>query len=84
MFLPHRPPPRPQILAAWLTGHIIPWLTVRAPVDFNKLSRAPENAQRIERDSLMHGRISVYLGTQLLSQGRYALDHAHLIDLPPW
>ena len=82
MFLPHRPPPRPQILAAWLTGHIIPWLTVRAPVDFKKLSRAPENAVMIERDPLMHGRISVYLATQLLSQGRFALDHADRIDLP--
>lgn len=82
MFLPHRPPPRPQIFAAWLTGHVIPWLTVRAPVDFSKLSRAPENAQAIERDPLTHGRISVYLATQLLSQGRYALDHSNLIDLP--
>ncbi len=82
MFLPHRPPPRPQILAAWLTGYLVPWLTVRAPVDFNKLSRAPENAKRIERDPLMHGRISVYLATQLLSQGRYALDHANFVDLP--
>jgi alpha-beta hydrolase superfamily lysophospholipase len=82
MFLPTNPPDRRQIFAAWLTGHVIPWLTIRMPVDINKLTRNPETADRIRKDKLAHGRISLYVATQLLAQGRYALDHAHEINVP--
>lgn len=82
MFLPSNPPDRKQIFAAWLTGYLIPWWTVRAPVDREKLSRNPSNATALRADPLAHSRISLYLATQLLAQGRFALDHAAEINLP--
>jgi len=82
MFLPQKPPPRPQIFAAWLTGYLLPWWTIRAPVDTNSLTRNIDVVDAIRRDPLMHNRLSLYLGTQLLAQGRHALDHAEELDVP--
>jgi len=82
MFLPQNPPPRPHIFAAWLTGYLLPWWTIRAPVDSNKLTRNQSIVKAIREDPLIHNRLSLYLGTQLLAQGRHALDHADRIDLP--
>lgn len=82
MFLPTKPPPRPQIFAAWLTGHLIPWWTIRAPVDAERLTRNEAVVEDLRRDPLVHNRLSLYLGTQLLAQGRHALDHADRLDLP--
>lgn len=82
MFLPTNPPNRTQVFAAWLTGHALPWLTVRAPVDINKLTRNPSTAAALREDALAHSRISVYVATQLLAQGRFALDHAASINIP--
>lgn len=82
MFLPQNPPPRPQIFAAWLTGHLVPWWTIRAPIDSRKLTRNESIVKAIREDPLMHNRLSLYLGTQLLAQGRHALDYAEHVDLP--
>lgn len=82
MFLPTKPPPRPQIFAAWLTGHLLPWWTIRAPVCSDQLTRNQAEIDRLANDPLTHRRLSLYLGTQLLAQGRHALDHAAQIDLP--
>jgi len=82
MFLPQNPPPRPHIFAAWLTGYLLPWWTIRAPIDSSRLTRNQAIVDAIREDPLMHSRLSLYLGTQLLAQGRHALDHADQIDLP--
>lgn len=82
MFLPQNPPPRPHIFAAWLTGHLVPWWTIRAPVESSKLTRNQSIVKAIREDPLMHNRLSLYLGTQLLAQGRHALDHAKRLDVP--
>jgi len=82
MFLPSNPPTRTQIFAAWATGYLIPWFTVRAPVDTSKLSRNPDTLTALKKDELNHNRISVYLATQLLAQGRFALDQASKIAIP--
>jgi len=82
MFLPTNPPNRKQIFAAWLTGLIVPWFTIQSPVDTAKLSNNSETVKLIREDPLMHGRISLYLATQLLAQGRFALDHAADVDVP--
>ncbi len=82
MFLPQQPPPRPQIFAAWLTGHLLPWWTIRAPVDTDRLTHNQAIVQAIRDDPLMHNRLSLYLGTQLLAQGRHALDNADRLDVP--
>ena len=82
MLLPPRPPPRPQIFAAWLTGHLLPWLRVHSKVDASRLTSDPQQAESITDDNKMHGSISVYLATQLLSQGRWAMDHARELSIP--
>lgn len=82
MLLPPTPPPRPHIFAAWLTGYLMPWIQIERPVDVEMLTSDREQAQMIIKDPLMHTRITLYLATQLLSQGRWALDHARRIDVP--
>ena len=70
MILPPKPPPRPFIFAAWLIGSLMPWFRIRREVDSSALTRDQGEANRIREDKLMHSRISLYLATQLLSQGR--------------
>jgi alpha-beta hydrolase superfamily lysophospholipase len=82
MILPPNPPQRPHIFAAWLTGHLLPWLRFGKPVAQEKLSNDPEQASSIMDDTLRHTQISMHLATQLLAQGRWAIDHAREIDLP--
>ena len=82
MLLPPTPPPRPQILAAWLTGHLLPWLRINASADVDALTSDPERAKAMSNDPLMHSKVTIYLATQLLSQGRWALDHARDLQTP--
>lgn len=82
MLLPPKPPPRPQILAAWLTGHLLPWLRINASADVEALTSDPQWASEISNDPLMHSKVTIYLATQLLSQGRWVLDHARDLQIP--
>lgn len=82
MLLPPVPPPRPHIFAAWLTGYLMPWLCIERPVDVEMLTGDKHQAKIIAEDSWMHTNITLYFATQLLSQGRWALDHARRIDVP--
>lgn len=82
MLLPANPPPRSQIAAAWLGGLIAPWWTIRSPVSSQGLTTNTEAIEASRNDPLMHRKLSLYLATQLLAQGRYALDHAADLDLP--
>jgi alpha-beta hydrolase superfamily lysophospholipase len=82
MLLPPRPMPRPFIFAAWLTGYLVPWVQFRRDVDAATLTGDEDEVRAIAADPLMHSQISMYLATQLVSQGRWAIDHAREIDLP--
>ncbi len=82
MLLPPTPPQRPHIFAAWITGHLLPWFPVGKPVDVRLLTDDRLRGESIRNDPLTHSKISVYLATQLLSQGRWALDHARDVDIP--
>lgn len=82
MFLPENPPPRSHVLAAWLGGQILPWWSVRSPVRSQGLTSNRSVIEASRNDPLMHKRLSLYLASQLLAQGRYALDHAADLDLP--
>ncbi|QDT04271.1 Phospholipase YtpA [Rubripirellula lacrimiformis] len=76
MIQPPQSLPRPIIMAAWLTGHLFPWLRFRRPIDVSELTGDEAEAAAIRADPEMHSEISMYLATQLVSQGRWALDHA--------
>jgi alpha-beta hydrolase superfamily lysophospholipase len=65
-----------------LTGHLLPRLRIAKSVDPDRLTQDPARAEQIRRDPMTHSRISIYLATQLLSQGRWALDHARSVDVP--
>ena len=82
ILLPPAPPPRPHIFAAWLTGYLMPWIQFEHVVDVDSRTSDVDQAEQITGDQWMHSRITLYLATQLLSQGRWALDHARSIDVP--
>ncbi|MGB0761532.1 MAG: alpha/beta fold hydrolase [Rubripirellula sp.] len=82
MLLPPVPPPRPHIFAAWLTGYLMPWIRIERPVDVEMLTGDKHHAEMIAEDAWMHTRITLYFATQLLSQGRWALDQARRVDVP--
>ena len=82
MLLPPKPPPRPHIFAAWITGHLLPSLRVHRSIDVERLTSDPDEADAIAADPQMHASITIYLATQLLSQGRWALDHARALAIP--
>jgi alpha-beta hydrolase superfamily lysophospholipase len=82
MLLPPTPPPRPHIFAAWLTGHLFPWIRITRAVDPAALTSDEKESEVIRTDPLRHSKITIYLATQLLSQGRWALDHARQLKIP--
>lgn len=82
MLLPPTPPPRPHIFAAWLTGHVLPRWRVHGRVDVSRLTSDPQQAAAMAADPHRHASITIYLATQLLSQGRWAIDHARELTIP--
>lgn len=81
MLLPPTPMQRSWITAAWLTGYLMPWLRINRVVDTDCLTRDPHEARAIKEDPMIHSKISIYLATQLVAQGRWALDHARDVDV---
>lgn len=82
MFLPPQHLTRPQIFAAWLTGYVLSAIRVKKRANLCELTSDSDQAELIASDPKRHGKLSIYLATQLLSQGRWALDHARDIDMP--
>lgn len=82
MLLPKNPPGRERIMAAWLTGKLLPFIRIAAPLDATRLTRDPEQQQAILDDPLIHNKVSLHLATQLIAQGRWAMDNANQIKLP--
>ena len=80
MLLPPQPMPRPWIFAAWLTGYFLPFIRFGKEVDAQKLTNDADEIRSIENDTLMHSRISLHLATQLVAQGRWAIDQARQIN----
>ena len=73
---------RSRIFAAWGTGQLFRWIRISKPAAIDQLTRDQAVADRIQADPLQHTQISLYLATQLLAQGRFALDHAGRIETP--
>lgn len=82
MLLPANPPKRDQVFAAWLTGKLLPMLRMRAKIHPSELTHDPVEVQALETDPLMHRKMSLRLGSELIAQGRWALDHVHELQLP--
>ncbi|QDV88876.1 Phospholipase YtpA [Stieleria magnilauensis] len=73
---------RPKLFAAWGTGQLFRWIQISKPARVEQLTRDHEAAERLRADPLQHSHVSLYLATQLLAQGRFALDHAAEIETP--
>lgn len=73
---------RSQVFAAWCTGQLFRWIRISKQAKIDQLTRDPDAARRRELDPLKHSQVSLYLATQLLAQGRFALDHAGEIQTP--
>ncbi len=73
---------RSRVFAAWGTGQLLRWIRISKPAAIDQLTRDRAVADRILQDPLQHTQISLYLATQLLAQGRFALDHAGRIQTP--
>ncbi|MEO1618052.1 MAG: lysophospholipase [Planctomycetota bacterium] len=82
MLMPPTKLDRQRIFAAWGTGQLLRWIRITMPARLDQLTSDAENAERLQSDPLQHHRISLYLATQLVAQGRFALDHASKIDCP--
>lgn len=82
MLLPAKTIKRDQILAAWITGKLLPFFRIRSTVPPERLTHDPEEIARMEADPWLHNRLSLRLGTELLAQGRWVLDHARELKLP--
>lgn len=76
MILPPNPPTRPQAFAAWVTGKLIPRLRFSAAIEPTQLTKDPETLQSLADDDLMHEKLAVGIGSQLINQGLWLLDHA--------
>lgn len=82
MLQPPRPLPRPMVFAAWATGYLAPFIRFGSPVRVEHLTSDPEEQEQMLNDRNLHGRISLHLATQLVSQGRWVLDRARDIRCP--
>ncbi|MEL6104632.1 MAG: alpha/beta fold hydrolase [Planctomycetota bacterium] len=82
MLMPPQVIDRARLVAAWATGHLFRWVRVSRDARLDQLTSDTEAAEIIQSDPLQHSRISLYLATQLLAQGRFALDHAKEVHTP--
>jgi alpha-beta hydrolase superfamily lysophospholipase len=76
MLMPPESFDRSRIFAAWGTGQLLRWVRISKPARLGQLTRDSAVADRIQTDPLQHSQISLYLATQLLAQGRFAIDRA--------
>lgn len=82
ILLPPQPMDRSKVFAAWGTGQLLRWIRISKPAQVEQLTGDLAMAERIKSDPLQHSQISLYLATQLLAQGRFALDHAAKLQIP--
>lgn len=80
MILPPNPPTRPQALAAWVTGKLLPHVRFSASVDPEQLTRDANAQTKIADDDLTHEKLALGIGTQLINKGLWLIDHADRLN----
>ncbi|CAD71692.1 lysophospholipase [Rhodopirellula baltica SH 1] len=81
MILPPNPPTRPQAFAAWLTGKLIPHIRVSASIEPTQLTQDTEALRELAEDDLMHEKLSIGIGSQLVNHGIWLTDHAKELNV---
>ena len=82
LLLPAHPPPLWKRMLAAVLNRFYPHATFSTAIDPADLSHDPQAVQRYREDPLVHDRVSVRLGVQMLAAGRWALEHADRLALP--
>ena len=75
-------PPIYKTLPAKILYPILPGFTVPNGLDLKGVSRDHSVIDAYKNDPLVHDRISVQLAVDLLESGEWALENAHLLQLP--
>lgn len=79
---PTHPPPRWKRMLAAVLDRLYPQALFSTAIDAADLSHDPQAVQRYREDPLVHDRVSVRLGVQMLAAGRWALQHADKLASP--
>jgi alpha-beta hydrolase superfamily lysophospholipase len=82
LLLPACPPPRWKRMLAAALNHLYPSAVFSTAIDPADLSHDPQAVRCYREDPLVHDRVSVRLGVQMLAAGRWALEHAEQLALP--
>lgn len=77
MILPPDPPTRPQAFAAWLTGKLIPHIRLSASIEPKQLTQDDVAQHAIEDDELVHEKLAIGIGSQLINKGLWLVEHAN-------
>jgi len=75
-------PPALKLMTAKVMYRLWPTLSLPNGLDPNHLSRDSEVVQAYTRDPLVHDRLSVRLGIEILNAGLWAIEHASEFSLP--
>lgn len=80
MILPKNPPTKAQSFAAWLTAKVIPKFRVSASMDATQLTQDEDILRRLAEDPLIHEKLSIGVGGELMSSGHRILETADQLD----
>jgi alpha-beta hydrolase superfamily lysophospholipase len=80
MILPHEPPTRAQAFAAWLTGRVLPRLRFSSGVQPEQLTRDEDALRRLASDPLIHERLSLRIGGDLMASGHALVRRADQLN----
>jgi alpha-beta hydrolase superfamily lysophospholipase len=76
MILPKHPPTEAQSFAAWLTAKVIPRFRVTTEMNRTQLTQDSEMLERLSDDPLLHEKLSIGVGGELMSSGHQLIDRA--------
>jgi len=78
-------PSEPSALMKGMAGivsSIFPHISIRQPLDINKISRDPAEVEKFKNDPLRHDKMTLLLGASMLQNGDWCLQHADLLQVP--
>ncbi|WP_182865703.1 alpha/beta hydrolase [Rhodopirellula sp. JC639] len=82
MILPKNPPTKAQSFAAWLTAKVIPRVRLSADIKPSQLTQDAEMLARLAADPLLHEKLSIGIGGELMSSGHEILEQADQLRTP--
>ncbi len=80
MILPKNPPTKAQSFAASLTAKIIPRVRVSSDIEPTQLTQDTEMLAQLSADTLMHEKLSIGIGGELMSSGHSIVEDADKLN----